>query len=256
MAVQQNKKSPSKRGMHRSHNALTTPGHGDRADHRRNAPAPPHQPDRLLPWPQGAEDQGRRLIRACAGRRARARRRRAGLALTDRLPLRPLPPLPRVIGIAVDCMGGDHGPSVTLPACRAFLAAHPHAELLLVGTRRARSPPAAAGRAARIVAATEVVEMDDPIEVALRRKKDSSMRVAHQPGQGRRRRPSRAQACVSAGNTGALMAVARYVLKTLDGIDRPAIAAVMPNAARWLHHRARPRCQRRLHAPSTCCSSR
>ena len=62
MAVQQNKKSPSKRGMHRSHNALAEPGIADRADHRRNAPASPHQPERLLPRPQGAEDQGRRLI--------------------------------------------------------------------------------------------------------------------------------------------------------------------------------------------------
>jgi glycerol-3-phosphate acyltransferase PlsX len=72
----------------------------------------------------------------------------------------------------------------------------------------------------QVVAATEVVTMDDPIEVALRRKRDSSMRVAIQQV-----KDGAAQACVSAGNTGALMAVARYLLKTLDGIDRPAIAA-------------------------------
>jgi glycerol-3-phosphate acyltransferase PlsX len=72
--------------------------------------------------------------------------------------------------------------------------------------------------------------MDDPIEVALRRKRDSSMRVAISSSSGRRQPPV-AHACVSAGNTGALMAVARYVLKTLEGIDRPAIAAVMPNQA-------------------------
>jgi glycerol-3-phosphate acyltransferase PlsX len=75
-------------------------------------------------------------------------------------------------------MGGDHGPSVTLPACRAFLDAHPQADLMLVGTAEALAPLPAAGRAARVVTASEVVAMDDPVEVALRRKKDSSMRVA------------------------------------------------------------------------------
>ena len=130
-------------------------------------------------------------------------------------------PLDRV-RIAVDCMGGDHGPTVTLPACRAFLAAHPNAELILVG-----QPQALAGAQdwlrCSLVAASEVVTMDDSIEVALRRKRDSSMRVAI--GQVR----GGAHACVSAGNTGALMALARFLLKTLDGIDRPAIATVMPN---------------------------
>jgi phosphate acyltransferase len=138
-----------------------------------------------------------------------------------------LPPTGRPIRIAVDCMGGDHGPSVTLPACRSFLAHHPEAELLLVGQPTALTEAAAWPRC-RIVAATEVVTMDDPVEVALRKKRDSSMRVAIQqvkPGdQG-----AAADAAVSAGNTGALMAVARYVLKTLDGIDRPAIATVLPN---------------------------
>ncbi len=81
----------------------------------------------------------------------------------------------------------------------------------------------------RIVVATEVVEMDDPIEVALRRKKDSSLRVAINQVKPGPDGTAAAQACVSAGNTGALMAVSRYVLKTLDGIDRPAIAAVFPN---------------------------
>jgi len=81
-----------------------------------------------------------------------------------------------MITIAVDCMGGDHGPRVTLAACRHFLERHPDAELLLVGL-----PDSLAGLSharARVVAATEVVGMDDPIEVALRRKKDSSMRSA------------------------------------------------------------------------------
>jgi glycerol-3-phosphate acyltransferase PlsX len=126
------------------------------------------------------------------------------------------------VRLAVDCMGGDHGPSVTLPACRAFLASHPRAELVLVGRAEELSAAAAWPRCS-VVAATEVVEMHDPLEVALRRKKDSSMRVAiNQLKLG-------AHACVSAGNTGALMALARYLLKTTEGIDRPAIATVMPN---------------------------
>jgi len=124
--------------------------------------------------------------------------------------------------LAVDCMGGDHGPRVTLAACRQFLEAHPEAHLLLVGM------PAALESfhhpRARIVAASEVVTMDDALEVALRKKKDSSMRVAIQQVKA-----GDAQAAVSAGNTGALMAVARYLLKTLDGIDRPAIASHLPN---------------------------
>jgi phosphate acyltransferase len=132
------------------------------------------------------------------------------------------------VRLAVDCMGGDHGPSVTLPACQAFLAAHPHAELILVGRAEALAPARGWARCS-LVEANEVVEMDDPVEVALRRKKDSSMRVAIsqvKPGEGGQ---AAADACVSAGNTGALMAVSRYVLKTLQGIDRPAIATVMPN---------------------------
>jgi glycerol-3-phosphate acyltransferase PlsX len=132
------------------------------------------------------------------------------------------------VRLSVDCMGGDHGPSVTLPACRAFLAAHPQAELLLVGRPEALADAAAWPRCT-IVAASEVVTMDDPVEVALRRKKDSSMRVAIQQLKAAEGGVAPAQACVSAGNTGALMAVARYLLKTLEGIDRPAIATVMPN---------------------------
>ncbi len=127
-----------------------------------------------------------------------------------------------MITIAVDCMGGDHGPRVTLAACRNFLDHHADAELLLVGL-----PDKLAGFSharARVVAATEVVGMDDTIEVALRKKKDSSMRVAIEQVKA-----GAAQAAVSAGNTGALMAIARYVLKTMEGIDRPAIATQLPN---------------------------
>ena len=138
----------------------------------------------------------------------------------------PFLPLARV-RMAVDCMGGDHGPSVILPACRDFLAAHPDAELLLVGTPQALAEARGWDRCT-LIEASEIVAMDDPVEIALRRKKDSSMRVAisqvrvHQG-------VAAADACVSAGNTGALMALARYLLKTMDGIDRPAIASVIPN---------------------------
>lgn len=128
-----------------------------------------------------------------------------------------------MITIAVDCMGGDHGPIITLPACRNFLGRHADARLLLVGL-----PDSLSGFShlrAESVAASEVVGMDDPLEVALRRKKDSSMRVAIQQV-----KDGVAQAAVSAGNTAALMAISRYLLKTLDGIDRPAIAGQIPNA--------------------------
>lgn len=131
-----------------------------------------------------------------------------------------------MITIAVDCMGGDYGPAVTLPACAAFLASHPDARLLLVGLpdALAKLPASIDQTRIQVIAASEVVTMDDPLEVALRRKRDSSMRVAiNQVKDGA------AQAAVSAGNTGALMAIARFVLKTLDGIDRPAIAGQMPN---------------------------
>ena len=134
----------------------------------------------------------------------------------------------RTVRLSVDCMGGDHGPSVTLPACRSFLDRHPDAELVLVGTEQALAPAAGWARC-HMVIATEVVEMDDPVEVALRKKRDSSMRVAIQQVKPDGNGVTMADACVSAGNTGALMAVARYLLKTLDGIDRPAIASVMPN---------------------------
>lgn len=132
-----------------------------------------------------------------------------------------------MITVAVDCMGGDIGPQITMPACAAFLASHPQARLVLVGPSDLSGawPQLAAHPRVTWVQASEVVAMDDPVEVALRRKKDSSMRVAIEQV-----KKAQAQAAVSAGNTGALMAIARYVLKTLDGIDRPAIATQMPNA--------------------------
>ena len=149
---------------------------------------------------------------------------RATLISERTMAAEPAPP----IRLAVDLMGGDHGPSVTLPACRAFLAAHPQAELLLVGRAEVLEGAAGWSRCTR-VAASEVVEMTDSVETALRKKKDSSLRVAVSQVKAHTDRASLAQACVSAGNTGALMAVARYVLKTTVGIDRPAIATVMPN---------------------------
>mgnify|MGYP006269052453 CR=1 FL=1 len=127
-----------------------------------------------------------------------------------------------MIVLSVDAMGGDHGPEVTLPACKTFLDAHPDAHLLLFGL--AGSAGDWSHPRARWHDSETAVAMDDPIEVALRRKKGSSMRLAIEAV-----RDGQSQVAVSAGNTGALMAIARYVLKTLPGIDRPAIAGHMPN---------------------------
>ena len=134
-----------------------------------------------------------------------------------------------VIRIAIDCMGGDFGLPVTIPAAVKFARQHPDTRLLLVGLA---TPIEAALAKLRdvpldrieIVPASEVVMMDDSVEVALRRKKDSSMRLAAQAV-----KDGNADACISAGNTGPWMAISRYVLKTLDGIDRPAIATSIPN---------------------------
>ena len=124
--------------------------------------------------------------------------------------------------VAVDCMGGDFGPKVTLAACRNFLNHHPQGRLILVGLPESLAK--FSHPRAQKVTASEVVGMDDSVEVALRRKKDSSMRVAVQQVKS-----GAAQAAVSAGNTGALMAISYFVLRTLDGIDRPAIAGQIPN---------------------------
>ncbi len=132
------------------------------------------------------------------------------------------------VTVAVDAMGGDHGPAVTIPASLAFLEQTPGARVILVGLEapltqalaRVRSP---ARDRISVHAATEVVDMDEPPGDALRRKKDSSLRVAVNLV-----KDGTADACVSAGNTGALMAISRFVLKTLPGIDRPAIASHIP----------------------------
>jgi glycerol-3-phosphate acyltransferase PlsX len=124
-------------------------------------------------------------------------------------------------------MGGDHGPSVTVPASLVALAKHPHLHLILVGDaavlETALKPHTYDTHRLRILHANEQVEMDEPPATALRKKKDSSMRIAiNQVKEGK------AEACVSAGNTGALMAIAKFVLKTLPGIDRPAIISTFP----------------------------
>ena len=135
--------------------------------------------------------------------------------------------------IAIDCMGGDHGPSVTVPAAIHFLAQHPAAHLVLVGQEEVLRPLlgiSAESSRLRIVNATEVVGMDESPALALRNKKDSSMRVAINLVKA-----GEADACVSAGNTGALMAISRFVLKMLPGIDRPAICAPLPTISGHTH---------------------
>jgi glycerol-3-phosphate acyltransferase PlsX len=126
-------------------------------------------------------------------------------------------------------MGGDHGPHVTVPASLAFQARSADVDIVLVGLRDALEAELAArgarpGPHLRVHAAAEVVMMDEPPAQALRAKKDSSMRVAVNLVKS-----GEAHAAVSAGNTGALMAISRFVLKTIPGIDRPAIATVLPN---------------------------
>ncbi|MCY4211339.1 MAG: phosphate acyltransferase PlsX [Gammaproteobacteria bacterium] len=130
--------------------------------------------------------------------------------------------------LALDVMGGDHGPGEIVPAALHALTRHRNLELLLVG-REQLVKPALAGlapdltRRLRLIHAPDVVSMDDAPSAALRNSKNSSMRVAVEQVKS-----SAAQACVSAGNTGALMAISRYVLKMLPGIDRPAICTVIP----------------------------
>ena len=133
------------------------------------------------------------------------------------------------ITVAIDCMGGDHGPHVTVAAALEFLAREPEIDIVLVGLRDAieaelTARGAAAGARLRVHHASEVVNMDESAADALRKKKDSSMRVAVNLVKN-----GEAHACASAGNTGALMAISRFVLKTLPGIDRPAICSVLPS---------------------------
>jgi glycerol-3-phosphate acyltransferase PlsX len=132
------------------------------------------------------------------------------------------------VTVAIDCMGGDHGPHVTVPAAVDYLRRIENANVILVGLQDAitaeldRLKAAAEPRLA-VRHASETVSMDDPPAAALRSKKDSSMRVAVNLV-----KDGTAHACVSAGNTGALMAISRFVLKTLPDIERPAICSVLP----------------------------
>lgn len=139
------------------------------------------------------------------------------------------------ITIAVDAMGGDHGAHVTVPAALECLDADPNLTIILVGPSAAldlelKTRGAKPSARLRIQHANEVVLMDEPPATALRNKKDSSMRVAVDLV-----KRGDAQACVSAGNTGALMAISRFVLKMLPGIERPAIATVLPTLKGHTH---------------------
>ncbi len=132
------------------------------------------------------------------------------------------------ITLAVDAMGGDHGPSVTIPASINALSKYDQLHIILVGDQELIQTELQKNKYTNtrlsIQHASEVVEMDESPQSALKNKKDSSMRVAINLI-----KEGKAQACVSAGNTGALMATARYVLKMLPGIDRPAIASSLPS---------------------------
>ncbi|GAB2903338.1 phosphate acyltransferase PlsX [Uliginosibacterium flavum] len=133
------------------------------------------------------------------------------------------------ITLAIDCMGGDHGPSVTIPAAFQFLREDAQARAVLVGLPEVfdeafRKSATEFGERLIVRTASEVVEMDEAPASAMRGKKDSSMRVAIDLVKS-----GEATAAVSAGNTGALMAISRFVLKTLPGIDRPAIATIIPS---------------------------
>lgn len=135
------------------------------------------------------------------------------------------------VTIAIDAMGGDHGPSVTVPAALAALEKHSGLHLILVGNqdaveRQLQKHHRDFTKISQLTVhhASQVVAMDEPPSQALRYKKDSSMRVAINLV-----KEGRAQASVSAGNTGALMSTAHFVLKTLPGIDRPAIIGLIPS---------------------------
>jgi len=137
--------------------------------------------------------------------------------------------------IALDGMGGDHGPSVVVPAALAMLQAEPSVKLILVGRREQLLEELGRhngreGERLSIHHAPEVVAMDESPAQALRGKKASSMRVAIELV-----KQGTARAAVSAGNTGALMATARFVLKTVPGIDRPAIIRTLPTVRGHVH---------------------
>jgi glycerol-3-phosphate acyltransferase PlsX len=133
------------------------------------------------------------------------------------------------VTIAIDAMGGDHGPSVIVPACLQALDKNPRVNLVLVGDTQILQQELSKAKvydASRLSLrhASQRIEMDESPTQALRYKKDSSMRLAINMV-----KEGEAQACVSAGNTGALMAIAHFVLKSIAGIDRPAIVSTLPS---------------------------
>ncbi len=133
-------------------------------------------------------------------------------------------------------MGGDFGPRVTVRAALEFVCKHEDVQVVLVGIEEQIRPLISDSldvlRKSRVAVkhASEVVLMDESPALAIRNKKDSSMRVALDLVKS-----GEADACVSAGNTGALMAISRFVLKMLPGIDRPAICAVLPTMQGHVH---------------------
>ena len=129
-------------------------------------------------------------------------------------------------------MGGDHGPVVTVPATLDLLRKHEDVHAILVGLEETIRSHLAGNSHPRLSIrhASQVVGMDESPALAIRNKKDSSMRVAIDLVKS-----GEADACVSAGNTGALMAISRFVLKTLPGIDRPAICAILPTVSGHVH---------------------
>lgn len=139
------------------------------------------------------------------------------------------------ISIAIDAHGGDHGASVTVPAAISALASNPDLSIILVGQEDVLKAELSANNASlsdrlSIHHASQIVDMDESPATALRGKKDSSMRVAINLV-----KENSASACISAGNTGALMATARFVLKTLPGIKRPAIVSAIPTMHGHVH---------------------
>jgi glycerol-3-phosphate acyltransferase PlsX len=133
-----------------------------------------------------------------------------------------------LITVAIDCMGGDHGAHVTVPAAMSFVDENKDARVLLVGLAEVveselKRQGASTGDRIQVRPAPEVVAMDEAPASALRGKRKSSMRIAIDAVKNQD-----AHACVSAGNTGALMAISRFVLKMLPGIERPAIASFLP----------------------------
>ncbi|GHU20703.1 phosphate acyltransferase [Betaproteobacteria bacterium] len=136
------------------------------------------------------------------------------------------------VTVAIDCMGGDHGPEVTVRAALDFVRRHNDVRAILVGLEEKIHPFLGNidGLPLVIRHASEVVSMDESPALAIRGKKDSSMRVAIELVKS-----GEADACVSAGNTGALMAISKFVLKMLPGIDRPAICAILPTVSGHAH---------------------